>query len=611
MNSNFRMFIMYFILLGVASFLNAQTHNLEFSAPDPQDSVVQPLLGVIAGPDPNCPDNGPMLPNLSSQYQDIGVMFVRNNDYYDDRLDMERMFRCADTTTYPSWRCDPNDPDNLHFDGSDEQFQSYWDGGFIPFFRLGGEYENCQYGHDYKGPRDSLEEANWIQAALHVIEHYNTFNNQENVLTYLDIWTEFPGPHFWSRSNAEFYDFWARVYDSVKTHFPHLLVGGPGFVPKATLDIINGELNSVPVDFLTTLYERNIRPDWIGWHYWHNDPSTFMQAARQFRDLLNGEGDFSTVPWAGTGFFSDVKQYVDAYGASVTEYVDGEIVSYDKVTRDSIYNKQKGAAIITGQWIAMQYTEVELACYYRGSPQGDSGPDVDPRDPNSRISGASLFYGDAEGTAKPTAHAFRLWSRLYQEFPVLLQGPVVSQNTDGKELWILAAKNDNQYAVLISNLNSAAQEYTITLEGKAVNLNNFESVAIYEVTDTNDGRTPRQWNGRALVIPGYTVQLLVLTPKVVSISSKQTKQPAQFTVRAAGVVQNRTLRLTVSSPIATVNTLTIFNVLGQPVFTMSGIEFPGGIHQWEVSLPQLPTGMYFARLQNQQAVQRWKFLIRH
>ncbi len=587
----------------------SQDHQLFFTAPSGNDTTVAPLLGVISGPDPNCPANGENLPNVSQHYQDIGVLFVRNNDYYDDRLDMERMFRCADTTTYPSWRCDPDDPANLHFEGSDEQFQSYLDGGFVPFFRLGGEYENCITEHDFKGPRDSLEETHWIRAALHVIDHYNSFNDQENTLTFLDIWTEFPGPHFWSRSNGAFYAFWARVFDSVKTHFPHLKVGGPGFAPKATLDVINGELNSVPVEFLTALYERQLKPDWIGWHYWNNDPATFIQASQQFRDLLEGQGDFSTVPWAGSGFFSDVAQYVDAYGASTTEYVDGQVVSFDKVTRDSIYNKQKGAAILSGIWIAMQYTEVALSCYYRGSPQGTSGPDVDPRDPNARISGPSLFFGDVAGTPKPSAHAFRLWSRIYREFPQLLQGPIVSTSTQGKHLWALGAKNNQNYAVLIANLEKDRQTYALTIEGTPVNLTNFQSVEIYEVTNTDDGQTPRIWGGRELSIPGHTVQLVVISPPVVKVQKEKIATPIAFQVTAPGLVTSNVMEFSLESPGSGSAQLTIFNVLGQQVFN-SPLPLQAGRQNIKITLPRLANGMYFAQLQYRQHAQQWKFLYR-
>ncbi|GEM_PF-1541671 len=609
MKLNIKVFLVFGLTLAFVSFCFAQIHEIIFTTVDPNDSRVMPLLGVIAGPDPNCENSD--LPNLTSQYQDIGVMFVRNNDYYDDRLDMERMFRCSDTSSYPSWRCNPDDPQNLHFEGSDEQFQSYLDGGFIPFFRLGGEYGNCLNGHDYKGPRDSLERINWIRAALHVVDHYDHFNGRNNVLTYLNIWTEFPGSHFWSWSNQEFYDFWIKAYDSLKIHFPHLLIGGPGFVPKSTLDVINGEQHSLPVEFLTELYNHYIKPDWIGWHFWDNDPVSYMKAANQFRDLLDGEGDFADVPWAGTGFFQGVKQYVDAYGTSTTKYVNGQLIGMNKVSRDSIYNKQKGAAILTGQWIAMQYTDVELACYYRGSPQHASSPNDDPHDPSTEIGGSSLFHGDSIGSAKPTANAFRFWSRIYHQFPTLLQGPVPSVNDQGDTLWALAAKNDNEYAVLIANLKSHSQGFSLALEGKPVNLQNFQNIKIYQVDDNDDGKTGREWNSSQFIIPGYTVQLITITLKTVGIEANSSVQASPFTVTANNVVNNQILKLSVTSPQNIRISITIYNILGQKVFSRSAFDLVAGKQTIDIRLPQLPNGIYFAQIKSHFNLRGVKFLVRH
>jgi len=115
----------------------ATPNQIAVGAVDQADPTVKPLLGVISGPDPNGSFSGP---SLTAQYQEIGVLSVRNNDYYDDRLDMEGIFNCGGPA-YPSWEgCDPHDEANYHWAASDAQFQSYWSGGFAPFLRLGGEW---------------------------------------------------------------------------------------------------------------------------------------------------------------------------------------------------------------------------------------------------------------------------------------------------------------------------------------------------------------------------------------------------------------------------------------------------------------------------------------
>ena len=103
---------------------------IDISENKSEDTVVKSQLGVISGPDP-CVNS--IAPNLAPHLQDIGINSIRNNDYWDDRLDMELMFRCPDNSTYPSWRCDPSDPNNYHWELSDRQFQSYLDEKFEPF----------------------------------------------------------------------------------------------------------------------------------------------------------------------------------------------------------------------------------------------------------------------------------------------------------------------------------------------------------------------------------------------------------------------------------------------------------------------------------------------
>ncbi len=607
--SSFRWWLFLFLCL---SWLYAQTStfNIIVTAPTDADSTVKPLLGVISGPDPNAEMTN--VPNLTSAYQDIGVIYVRNNDYYDDRLDMERMFNCPDTSTYPSWRCDPDDPSNYDFSGSDEQFQSYLDGGFEPFFRLGGEYENAFGGHDFKGPRDFEEETNWIKAAIHVVEHYNNFNGTQNNLHILDLWTEFPGLHFWTRSDLAFIKFWVRAFDSLKTHFPQMKIGGPGFNPKATLDVMEEVPDNVAQKFLAELYDRGLKPDWIGWHMWNNDPQSYIIAAQKFRDLLNGQGAYSNVSWAGSGFFEDVEMYVDAYGTSaVVMDENGNPVDAGKAVRDSLYNKQKGAAILTGQWIAMQYTEVKIACYYRGTGLGASSPNYNPNDPQSHMGAQGLFYGDEAGTYKPTAHAFRLWSQVYKNFPKLLKVDVPVTNNEGKELWALAASDGNRFAVLIANLSPVKQSFSLSLLGKNADLNNFEKIEVYQVDDLHDGRNARLVKGPTFNIDGYTVQLLVFTPRATGVATTKNNPFPLFNAALAPGNHSGEYQLTVHLNKKSRLRFTLYNVLGQKIQVLVDRSVPSGTFQKSFALKGLPAGLYFGQLRTDFGQKSFRIVLKH
>ena len=321
---------------------------------DPVDPTVKPLLGVISGPDPNAGFSGP---NLTPQYQEIGVLSVRNNDYYDDRLDMEGIFNCGGPT-YPSWEgCDPHDEANYHWGASDAQFQSYLSGGFEPFLRLGGEWNNQQPPHDFKGPQNTVQEDNWIVAAQKTAARYLHWGGAGQTFRYLDLWTEFPGTHFWDRSGQAFIAFWAKAYAALKAAFPELNIGGPGFSGRETMKVLQGNARWSR-ELLTELFDRGLKPDWLGWHLFSNDPSLWSQATEAYRQLLDGTGPYADMPWAGTGYFSDTEVIVDAYGLSKSN-PDGSLLSSQE--RTQLYGSGQGASLLTTAWIAMQYAQIERA----------------------------------------------------------------------------------------------------------------------------------------------------------------------------------------------------------------------------------------------------------
>jgi len=455
------------------------------------DPNLKPLLGVISGPDQ--PEDS-SAPTLTEQYHDIGVTSIRNNDYYDDRLDIEGIFNCGGKT-YPSWAgCDPENDAYYNWEKSDAQFQSYINGDFEPFLRLGGEWENGNTNHDFKGPQNEEQEINWIRAAEKVVDRYYRWDGKQR-FTYLDIWTEFPGSHFWDRSNKDFYHFWGDAYSVLHEEYPDLKIGGPGFNAGATLQVIEGE-DGPAEEFMSYMYSQKIKPDWIGWHIFQNTPESWKEAAEAYQELIDGTGRYKHVAWAGTGFFNGVEQIVDAYGASDLELNEnGEIEELSAKETVNIHNKQKGAAILTGAWIEMQYGPIERAYYYRGNDP-NSAPNT--KDLKNR-GGPGLFYGDSTGTYKPTAYAFKLWSRIVNEYPTLLTVDLDKENPD---LWVLAAKNDDEEkAILLAN--------TGTTE-KIINIGQWTKVLLYQIDDSNNGEIPITITGDVITIPAETVILLTL-----------------------------------------------------------------------------------------------------
>jgi len=592
--------LIFILALGTlfSTTVKAQTdlHTLVFTQNTTTDTILKPLLGVIAGPIPS-PDSP--APDLTPQLQDIGVTSIRNNGYWDDRLDIESIFHCPDTTVYPSWECDPYEESHYYWGPSDTLFQSFIDGGFEPFLRLGGETQCSVREHDFHGPQNETQENNWIVAAIKIADRYTHWQGKNDLIQYLDIFTEWPNKDFWDRSNPEFIHFWAKAFKAVKEAFPDYKVGGPGLL-FPTISVIRGETTHNPaIDFLKTLYNQKLRPDWIGWHLWKNDPTKYYIAAHQYRDLLDGVGDFSSVPWAGTDFFKGVELICGAYG--VDQYIEDENGNPRPIPReemDKLMNKKQGAAVLTGQWIAMQLSDVERAYYYRA---GDTYSDPSAG-PNDRYMGWSgLFFGDPVGTYKPKAHAFRLWSQMVNNYPRMLATDFPSVSPSGTRLWALGGKGQTGYGVLLANTESQTLDYTLNIEGTPVRPGNFQ-VDIYQVDDTNNGRTPTRWTGGTFHIPDGTVQMLVLTPKTTHVEGAKFETPKTF-----GILSNYPNPFNGATTIcfslknsASVR-VEIFDLSGRKVATLLEKRLPAGENSvnWNGqndTYRSVPSGTYLCRL---------------
>ena len=493
------------MVFGVNIFAQTPNYNIIITPATGNDTVIMPLLGVISGP---LPPPSSDLPDITPQLQDIGVTSIRNNDNRDDKLDMEALFRCdncfsnpiQNATWVPAWCCDPTDPNNLHFEESDSLFRAIRDGGFKLFFRLGGEANSAlshQY-HFFQGPPDTVAENNWIRATIPVVEHYDNFEGDSNLLDYLDVWTEWPNPNFWQRSDSEFIWFFTKALDTLKRHFPDKKIGGPGFLVPTAL-VIQGNVHNKAVDLLTSLYEHNVKPDFISWHLWSIDPYDYYLAGENFRKLLDGTYPFNSVPWAGTNFFEGVEIICGAWGTPK--------INLSAEEQDLLYNRQKGAALLTADWIAMQETNTTRAFYYRCAdvPLSVQDSTIEP--------GSGIFYGDSNVTYKPKAYAFKQWSRLYNEFPKKLSTdfPVVAN--DSSKLWVLAAKNSQDaYGILIANIDSINKTFTVNISGITIDTSNFD-IYYYMVNDNENGSESYLSDDNNFDIPLQTVMLIRILPK--------------------------------------------------------------------------------------------------
>lgn len=563
-------------LLYVLSASAQETITINIGSINVTDSVNKPhMLGVIAGPSPNYNSTAS---DLTIQYQDIGVTTVRNNDYFDDRLDMERMFFCGTypinqfTPQYPKWDCDPNDLANYHFTESDAQFQNWINGNFLPFFRLGGENGHLIRPHDYKGPR-SNEEANWINAGIKVVNRYNNFGGDTNTLKgYLNIWTEYPHNTFWDRDSLEFNNFWCNTFDSLKTNFPSLKIGGPGFNTSVSTALGNTSVVKTWTNlFLRELKSRNLKPDWIGFHVFSNDIQDFYNAAIAYRKLLRSETPFTSYSsvWGSgnTSFFHGTELICDAWGFDNDQ-------SLPASTRDSLFNKQRGAAHHVGAFIAFQQTDIERAYIYRGGEMGS--------DTTQGVMG--LFQGNANGSYKPVAYGFKLCSKMQTIYNKKLISSVNAIASGGSKIWTLAGEDSiGNKAILISNPTANTINLSLQLNNSNLSTSMYPYINQFTVTDNNNGQTPSVWTSGVFVLPPYTSHLITMTNTPVSIVEQQ------------NIKHNITLYPNPTKSMInfseTLKDIEVYDVYGQLVLSQNGLTN-------SLSVKELNNGVYFIHTNN-------------
>lgn len=576
-----------------------ETVIIDIQGVDIADSLIKPhMLGVIAGPNPLDPTE--TTPDLTSLLQDIGVTTIRNNDYYDDRLDMEQMFYCGtlpvtdSTPNYPDWNCDPLDTTNYNWTQSDQQFSLYQAGNFIPFLRLGNEYGMIVRPHDYNGPR-SAEENNWIQAAKMVTSHYINFGGNTNALGgYLDIWTEWPNTTFWDRSNAEFNSFWQRAYDSLKLSFPNLKIGGPGLIPSITLlQLAPGIASPTLFLFLNNLKTNNTKPDWIGYHVFTNNLDDYYNATLNLRNYLDATGPYSSLAadWGGSGinsFFHGVEIICDAWMCSKYD-TNGNMLPNS--TKDSIFNKQWGGAINMGAFIIFQQTDVERAYKFRAGEASD--PNANVLNGYHNMGGPALFYGDSAETYKPQAYSFKLCSKMQSEFNKKLISSVYAIASGGTKVWSLAGQNTSgEKAIIVSNNSPNTIQLSLQLNGVALSTNSYSFINQYTVTDSNNGQTPLAWSNGSFTLSPYTANLITMKNTAVGINESNI---SKHEISLYPNPSNETLTFS-----ETLNSIEVFNIFGQLV--MSKI-----ISAKSISTLELSDGFYFIHANNANL----KFIVKH
>lgn len=503
------------------------------------NGTVRPLLGINIGPMGTGTAGNPA---LTTSYQQLGIQLIRTHDYYGP-LDM--------ATLYPDRSKDPDLQSSFNFTGkvgadfrsSDDVFGSIVNNGFQPFFRLGDSYNNA------KPPTDS-ERANWVKAAVNVLKHYRQgqWNGFQSDFKYVEIWNEPDNVVFWPKpyTQTQFNQLYDATAKAVRAAFPELKIGGPGLTPAGCLSDSGKRWTTVFLDYVK---QNNVPLDYFSWHMYSNTPADYAACAAYYRSALDARG-FTNVPTLLTEWNTSAEGNTQS--------------SEEKL---ALRTKAKGAAILTGAWIAMQQRDdVAETLFYRGPD-----PSMD----------APFFYGIyyANGQPKKVAQAWALWKDI-SSYPKRLSITTASTQT---HLHVLAAENDaGARAFLMSNTGTSSENWT-------VNLPNGNTLADYTVTlktvsDGNTDITSSTFTGNSLTIPSNTVQLLTLSPKTTST----TPSTQAFSVKASTTGTPPVLSLSAVLNVATEDVgkngqLFLVAVVGSSLFAHNGatwLPLTGAIPAW-------------------------------
>ena len=263
-------------------------------------------------------NSGPVTPpgvDLSAEYQDMGVNYIRTHDYYGP---------CDISQIFPNWDADPADPASYNFGPSDTKVSAIVQGGFTPYFRLGNSWD---------GPNDPPPDFDkFATVSVNIVRHYNEgwAGGFRFGIRHWEIWNAPDIRRFWTGTPAGFYDMFDRTARALKAHNPNLKVGGPGVTAAHPPQWRTGFLQ-YSVDHSTPL-------DFFSWHRYRPGFADFAaQAATIQADL-------------------------DAYGYSKTESHLTEWNSPDRDHFKDAANAAHTAAFVT----LMQDTTITLATKYRG-----------------------------------------------------------------------------------------------------------------------------------------------------------------------------------------------------------------------------------------------------
>ena len=343
---------------------------------------------------------------------------------------------------FPDFEADENDPRSYRFAYTDSLMKTLEANGVEPFFRLGVSIENFAGRGlppvNIVPPKDFVK---WARIAEHVIRHYTEgwANGFKMKVTYWEIWNEpdnYPDQKdncMWRGDWESYMRFYGTVAPYLKSKFPNLKIGGYGscgFYAAVGSDNIPAA-NSSPrmeyfVDcarkFLAAARDNKWPLDFFSFHS-YSDPKEAMRQVRFADELLNEYG----------------------FAAGRCERIFNEWLPY--VKHENLGTALQAAGI-AAELIGLQNGPCDLACIY---------------DARCGVGNYAPLFNPLTYKPHKAYYAFTAFNELRR------RGTAVAAQTSGdKDLWVAAAKGEEDAAVMIANDSDRTVPLSYDFQGRTV-----------------------------------------------------------------------------------------------------------------------------------------------
>ncbi len=322
---------------------------------------------------------------------------------------------------FPDFARDPSRAESYDFARTDEYIAAVRTTGAEIIYRLGESIEHDDIKRHVHPPSDARQ---WARICLGIIRHYNEgwANGARHGIRYWEIWNEPENrPSCWTGTDGQFLALYATAAREIKTQFPGLNVGGPGFGYTGEVRGESFRAGGLMTNFLAFCRRESVPLDFLSWHCYADNPHELVVRARGIRQLLDAHG------------FMNAESHLNEWN-----YLPGNTWTPISKTRGTPESRRRfyhemtgapGAAFIGAALLELQDAPVDRANLFHG----ETGP-------------FGLF--DIHGAREKTYFAVRAFAEL-------LRTPR-RVRVQGKETFhIGAGLNDTgtEAAILINNLS--------------------------------------------------------------------------------------------------------------------------------------------------------------